>query len=194
MTTVTKFGGSLLGSREREALLAAAARAGAVVVAGGGPFADAVRTEQRRLGLSDRAAHAMAILAMEQTARALADIKPSLVPCADFAAFEAARVAGRAALWLPSAMAIAAPLPASWDVTSDSLALWLAIELGAERLVLLKSAPAPRGGAAAWADQGFVDPAFPGLAAKFSGAIEVVGPATGAALEAALAAPAQAAA
>ena len=34
------------------------------------------------------------------------------------------------------------PLPHSWDVTSDSIAAWLAGALDAERLVLIKSAGA----------------------------------------------------
>ncbi len=43
-------------------------------------------------------------------------------------------------VWLPSAMVIDNPdLPASWDVTSDSLALWLAQQLQAEGLILVKS-------------------------------------------------------
>ena len=38
---------------------------------------------------------------------------------------------GKVPVWLPSAMAIAAPdIPACWDVTSDSLAAWLAGKLG----------------------------------------------------------------
>jgi dihydroneopterin aldolase len=32
------------------------------------------------------------------------------------------------------------PLPHSWDVTSDSIAAWVAGEVGAERLVLAKAA------------------------------------------------------
>lgn len=190
MTTVVKFGGSLLGSREREALLATAAEAAAVIAPGGGAFADVVRAEQSRLGFGDRAAHAMAILAMEQTAWALADIEPRLTVCADRPAFAAARTRGRPAIWAPSSMAIEAPLPASWDVTSDSLALWLAIEIGAERLILLKSAAAQEGtGPADWAEAGLVDRVFPMLAEEFSGEITLVGPATNAALSAAMAAP-----
>lgn len=194
MATVVKFGGSLLGSREREGLLAAAARAGAVVVAGGGPFADAVRDAQGRLGLSERAAHAMAILAMEQTARALADLEPALAPCATAADFAAAQAAGRGAVWMPAAMGLEAPLPASWDVTSDSLALWLAATLRAERLVLLKSAAPTGGSPTEWAENGLVDRAFASLAATFSGEIALIGPARASAFEAALASPTQAAA
>lgn len=190
MSTVVKFGGSLLGSPERDGLLAEAARAGAVIVPGGGPFADAVRDAQPRLGFGAEAAHAMAILAMEQTARALADLAPALAPCAAPAAFAAARASGRAAIWLPAAMALDAPLPASWDVTSDSLALWLATTLGADRLILLKSAGAG-GGPRDWAAAGLVDPHFPALVPAFGGEISLVGPAAQAALAAALASPAR---
>ena len=42
-------------------------------------------------------------------------------------------------------------LPASWDVTSDSIAAWVAHEVGAERLVLVKAAHGP----------GVVDEYFP---------------------------------
>ncbi|PZQ11630.1 MAG: aspartate kinase [Ancylobacter novellus] len=188
MSTVVKFGGSLLGSPERDGLLAEAARAGAIVVPGGGPFADAVRAAQPRLGFGAGAAHAMAILAMEQTARALADLHPALAPCGDAAAFAAARARGRGAIWLPAAMALAAPLPASWDVTSDSLSLWLAATLGADRLVLLKSDGA-EGGPQDWAKAELVDPYFPRLAEAFAGEIALVGPATRAALAVALASP-----
>ena len=37
-----------------------------LIVPGGGPFADAVRAQDDRLGLSDEAAHWMAVLAMDQ--------------------------------------------------------------------------------------------------------------------------------
>jgi aspartokinase-like uncharacterized kinase len=39
---------------------------------------------------------------------------------------------------MPSRMALAADIPASWDITSDSLAAWLAGRLGARQLLLVK--------------------------------------------------------
>lgn len=188
---VVKFGGSLLGSPERDGLLAVAARRGAVVAPGGGPFADAVRDAQARHGASDRAAHAMAILAMDQTAMMLADIAPGLALCPTPADFSAAAIARQGALWRPSPMALGADdLPASWDVTSDSLALWLAIALGAGRLILLKSAAAPEAGDPdAWAASGLVDAHLPRLVKRFDGEIALLGPATAAALDRALETP-----
>lgn len=87
-------------------------------------------------------------------------------------------------------MALGADIPASWDVTSDSLALWLAITLRAAQLLILKAAPAP---ADAQLEQlgasGIVDPYLPTLARRFPGEIAVIGPARPEALDAALAAP-----
>lgn len=182
---VVKLGGSLATARGAAdagdfgplpALLAAIAEAGAplVVVPGGGPLADAVRAVQPRLGLSDAAAHHMAILAMESLALAFADLEPRLIPCPDAPAIARAHAAGRAALWLPAAMARTADVPQSWDVTSDSLALWLAIRLRAARCVLVKSAPPAGDGPGDWAAAGLVDPVVPVLAARFSGRLELV--------------------
>jgi 5-(aminomethyl)-3-furanmethanol phosphate kinase len=57
-------------------------------------------------------------------------------------------------------------IAASWAVTSDSLAAWLARRLGARRLVLVKSAAAPSAAAPAeLAARGLVDAAFPDYAA-----------------------------
>jgi 5-(aminomethyl)-3-furanmethanol phosphate kinase len=54
------------------------------------------------------------------------------------------------------------PLPHSWDVTSDSIAARLARQLGAQELVLLKSAPLPPCVNRLEAVRmGLVDPAFP---------------------------------
>lgn len=143
---VVKVGGGLLGDagalRTVAAVLddAAAARR-VLVVAGGGRFADAVREVDRRLALGDDAAHWMAVLAMEQYALALAALIPSarLVATAD----EAGLALGDGALpvlapyrWLRQAD----PLPHSWAVTSDSIAAWVARELGAGLLVLVKPA------------------------------------------------------
>ena len=189
---VVKLGGSLLPSPALDALLGAAAARAAIVVPGGGPFADAVRVAQAERGFSETAAHAMAILAMEQTAFLLADRAPAFAHCSTRDDF--AKSVGRPTIWRPTAMALDAELPESWDVTSDSLALWLAIELRAPGLVLVKSGPAPSVDPESWAAAGLVDPVFPSLAARYRGEIVCVGEASVSALEAALTPSAKAAA
>jgi aspartokinase-like uncharacterized kinase len=147
--TVVKIGGGLLAHPARldEALAAVAAAAGnrrLVVIPGGGPFADAVRAVDDRLGLSDDAAHWMAILAMDQFAHVLASRLPGGTIVDDrtavIAALAASDGAGRRIpvlapyRWLRQAD----PLRHTWDVTSDSIAAWIAGQFGAERLVLIK--------------------------------------------------------
>ncbi|WP_428029310.1 aspartate kinase [Ancylobacter sp.] len=168
---IVKLGGSLVGDPRLPALLDALAGRGAplILVTGGGPLADGVRALQPRLALSDAACHRMAILAMEQTAHAFADLAPGLALVATPGAMAEAHGQGRAALWLPAGMALAATdLPENWDLTSDSLATWLAAELGAVRLTLVKSVAAASGTAADWAVTGLVDPLFPVFAARLA--------------------------
>jgi aspartokinase-like uncharacterized kinase len=177
---VVKFGGSLAEGNVLGSWLDAlsTARVGTVVVPGGGAFADTVRREQDRLGFSDRAAHRMALLAMEQYAEILVDRLPSLVPCRTIAEMRDAAGVGQVAVWLPAAMVLADPaMPESWEVTSDSLAAWLARWLGARTLVLMKSAAAPQPlDPAALAAEGMVDRAFPRFMAAGEFALEWVGP------------------
>lgn len=182
---VVKFGGSLIGSPDLRALLAVAARHNAVIAPGGGRFADAVRVAQADLGFSDKAAHRMAILAMDQTAEILADLAPSL-PVAG-AQFELIR---GSSIWRPSPMALGADVPRSWNVTSDSLAVWLGVEIAAPQVILLKSAAAEAGAdLKTLSEAGVVDPYLPRIAARFSGTISVLGPAAPAALDKALSSP-----
>jgi aspartokinase-like uncharacterized kinase len=141
-----------------------------VVVPGGGPFADAVRGLQPRLGFGEDTAHRMAILAMQQYGLHLLELEPRLA----LAETEAELRAATAAIWLPWRLAGLEPdLPPSWDVTSDSIACWLAARLGAEMLLLVKSAPLPEGdqAVAALVASGLLDAAFPGFARTFAGAI-----------------------
>jgi len=163
---VVKLGGSLLGSDHLGAWLTALGDlAGeAVVVPGGGPFADAVRDAQRRTPFGDGAAHRMAILAMEQYAFLLAALEPRLCPADSPSRIAAARRAGQTPVWLPSRMTLGArDIPESWDVTSDSLAIWLADALKVRRVLLVKSAKIAATGvtAAALAADGIVDPLLP---------------------------------
>lgn len=143
---VVKVGGALLGQgaafrRVTAALASAGDRHRLVVVPGGGPFADAVRELNRRIKLSEDAAHWMAILGMDQYAHALAASIPGATLVEDPGAIGA--VLDRRSLpvlapfrWLRQAD----PLPHSWNVTSDSIAAWVAAALGAARLVLVKPA------------------------------------------------------
>jgi 5-(aminomethyl)-3-furanmethanol phosphate kinase len=85
---------------------------------------------------------------------------------------------GSIPVWLPAVMAFADPdIPESWEMTSDSLAAWLARKIEATRLVLVKSTGAPSPlDPAALAEAGLVDRLFPRF---FSGAnltLDWVGP------------------
>ena len=77
---IVKLGGShATGPHLKDWLAAIAAEAGAIaIVPGGGPFADAVRTAQASMGYDDRAAHAMALMAMAQFGCALESLNPAL--------------------------------------------------------------------------------------------------------------------
>jgi 5-(aminomethyl)-3-furanmethanol phosphate kinase len=137
---VLKLGGSLSRRptalrRLMEALGGLARTRTLVVVPGGGRFADQVRRADRSLGLSDSAAHWMAILAMDQYAHLLVD----LAPAAALVRGRGEIGAGRVNVLAPSAwLRRADPLPHSWQVTSDSIAAWVARRLDAKGLILLK--------------------------------------------------------
>jgi 5-(aminomethyl)-3-furanmethanol phosphate kinase len=164
--TVVKLGGSHAGSAHLEGWLDTLAACGGrvVVVPGGGPFADAVRLAQAKMGFGDAAAHHMALLAMEQYGRALASLAPGLRIAASATAIRRALRDGRVPVWAPAEMVLNAPeIPASWDVTSDSLAAWLACQIGAKHLLLVKHGGpfAGRVRAAELVARDVVDRAFP---------------------------------
>ena len=90
--TVVKLGGSYARSKYLAPWLDTLSRCGgrAVIVAGGGPFADAVRATQPVMHFDDRVAHHMALLAMEQYALALASLRSSFALAASIAALRRA--------------------------------------------------------------------------------------------------------
>ena len=139
--TVVKLGGSYAFSTHlKDWIDAIALCAGRVVVApGGGPFADAVREVQRKMGFDDRAAHHMALLAMDQYGCALASLGRRLIPAASATAIRRVLLDGGVPVWAATRMVLGAKdIPWSWDVTSDSLAAWLAGRIGAKRVLLVK--------------------------------------------------------
>lgn len=163
---VVKLGGSHAFSPHLTDWLAALATCAGrvVVVPGGGPFADAVRAAQPRMGFDDRAAHHMALLAMWQYGCAIANLGKGYATVASMVGIKQAVRAGQVPVWSPVPMAMrSTDLPASWDVTADSVAAWLARRIGARRLLLVKQVvPAAD---PAWADDliagGVVDPMLP---------------------------------
>jgi aspartokinase-like uncharacterized kinase len=156
---VVKIGGGVLEDIEAfDAALSAVAGVARsqklLVVPGGGPFADAVRAVDRRLGLSDTAAHWMAVLAMDQSAHLISERLAGARFVQEPGEISRAIDADRVPVLAPSRwLRETDPLPHSWDVTSDSIAAWVAGYLGARRLVLVK----PRGAGGAGAA---VDPYF----------------------------------
>lgn len=91
-----------------------------------------------------------------------------LVPAASIDAIHAALGAGRVPVWLPLDLLDGDPhIPESWDVTSDSLAAWLAGRLAAACLVYMKSVDAPASTLAAdLAAAGVLDPLAPRFLAE----------------------------
>ena len=137
MLTVVKVGGGL-GDSALPGLCTALGELGErhplIVVPGGAGFADAVRDADRRFELRAATSHRMAILGMEQFGWLLSDLIPGAVRCAGLPQVRA----GRTTVLLPAGLPLDR-LPASWKVTSDSIAAWVAGRIGAGRLVLVKA-------------------------------------------------------
>lgn len=124
---VLKFGGSLIDCAPGLVPVIAAAHRPVLVVPGGGPFADAVRSLDPPVG----AAHWMAIAAMEQVGLHLAGL--------GLPAVELLRVPDAPSVLLPYRLLRERdPLPHSWRISSDTIAAWCAAELGCD-LLLAKS-------------------------------------------------------
>jgi len=176
---VVKLGGSLLDVEGLRGRLLAWLRAQkpktTALVVGGGPIADAIRAIDRAQALSPEAAHWLAIDAMGVTARLTAELFPEFpllhsLPAVCPAAVQGAEIGDVVILDALGVLRAAAPadaLPASWSVTSDSIAAWMAGKLAADELVLLKS-KLPHGelDLKSLADEGYVDAFFPRAAAK----------------------------
>lgn len=166
---VVKLGGSLADWDGLPDLLAALPGLGVAVVPGGGPFADQVRTAQERWRFDQRTAHLMAIQAMTQFGRMLVALEPRMRAARSPDQVRTITLTGSSCIWLPDADDLAGQddIPASWEVTSDSLAAWLAKRIDASDLILLKSCditePTSIG---ALSEAGIVDRALPALAAE----------------------------
>jgi aspartokinase-like uncharacterized kinase len=112
-----------------------------VIVPGGGAFADQVRLAQRHWRFDDTIAHEMAILAMQQMALLIKGLKTHFPIAHSAAAIQKQLLLQKCVIWSPAIVELErAAIPASWEITSDSLAAWLARTLSADELILVKSA------------------------------------------------------
>jgi len=133
-----------------------------VIVPGGGIYADLVRTTQQKWKFSDETAHGMAILAMKQLALLLKSIKPDFILAESVDSLQVKLMNKSPVIWSPDIQEInASSIKTNWEVTSDSLAAWLAGKLNAAELILIKSAEIPVGSNIQQSQHnGLVDKAF----------------------------------
>ena len=135
---VVKLGGSLLENGRLFECLKHIVTAGesTIVVCGGGDFANHVRQAQKKWQFDDTVAHKMAILAMQQMATMCQNLQPEFVIASSVSEIKN----NRFGIWSPNITELnAAEIPATWAITSDSLAAWLATQLNAAELVVVKS-------------------------------------------------------
>ena len=137
---VVKLGGSLLKNTQENFLAClahiATQNTPTIVVCGGGKFADCVRHAQNQWHFSDGCAHEMAILSMQQTAIMSQNLFPVFTLCSTMNSVSYPHLA----IWSPSIDELNLDqVPATWDMTSDSLAAWLANKVHATQLLIVKA-------------------------------------------------------
>ena len=177
---VVKLGGSLAGSRHLADWVGALAACGgrSVVVPGGGPFADAVRAGTSKNRIS--AIPPLTILLLSRWSNLDGRLQvstPTFVSQISAIAIGNALRAGNVPIWSPVKMVLdCREIPASWGLTSDSLAAWLAGQIGARQIVLVKHGAA-FGNPPSVVDlaaRGIVDQAFPRFLASSGAQASIV--------------------
>ncbi|MEX0586270.1 MAG: hypothetical protein WD176_06485 [Pirellulales bacterium] len=173
---VIKLGGSLLGRSDLAARfdgwLDVQPPATNVIIVGGGRIVEALRELDHVHKLAPAAAHALAIDAMRVTAKLAATLLSR--PVVD--TLDVGSETGHMTVVLDVSRILAIHEPTApgvrlepgWHVTSDSIAARVAVMLGANELVLLKSAPAGSEDITALAARGYVDEFFPRIAREIA--------------------------
>ena len=168
--TVFKVGGSLFDLPDlslRLAPLFFSSYYQSIVIFGGGPSVDDVR-EQSSRGLIDNIdAHWRAIDSMSRSAEAQSKTWPGMTLLKSIAELSGPTI-GPIALDVAQDLRSDAgrTLPIGWEVTSDSIAAWLAHRVGATDLILVKSVGGPGDILIEDAHQrGWLDDHFPTVAA-----------------------------
>jgi hypothetical protein len=140
---IVKVGGSLALQPEKLRILCAklteiSHRHRLVVLPGGGEFADAVRNLDNRFHLLPQVSHRMAILGMDQYGLALSDLIAGSRLVDKLEEVKEILNLGELPVFLPSAFLFSkGALEKSWDVTSDSIAIYIAGQLGLPKAILV---------------------------------------------------------
>jgi len=140
---IVKVGGSLASYPEKLRILCTkltelSREHKLIVTPGGGEFADAARKLDKRFSLSPSASHRMAILGMDQYGLLLSDLLHGSCTVNKLERLQETLDLGKLPVFLPSTfMFTADPLKNSWDVTSDSIAVYVAGQLHMSRTLLV---------------------------------------------------------
>jgi aspartokinase-like uncharacterized kinase len=171
MVTVLKVGGSLfdlpdLGDRLLGLSDGPLLNSPVLLVPGGGGLADRIRELDAIHHWPASVAHQLGLLAMSIGARMIGALSPRFEVVNSFTA--AARAWERERIPVLDVVGLAGmeTLPESWDVTSDSIAAWVALQFPPHQLLLAKSTrlPSPAPDSESAADAGLVDRYFPVVA------------------------------
>lgn len=144
MQWVIKIGGSLYNSPNLVEWLNTLSGCGSqniIIVPGGGPFADQIREADKQFSLDQELAHYMAVLAMQQYGYLMKSLCPKLHLVSSKQQLNDCWNTRKVAIWEPFDMVREhCKLEKTWDITSDSLAAWLANYLMVDQLLYVKSA------------------------------------------------------
>ncbi|MHA1208030.1 MAG: amino acid kinase family protein [Candidatus Freyarchaeota archaeon] len=108
-----------------------------LVIPGGGHFADEVRKIHDKFNISEDVSHWMAVFAMDQMGFFFSDLSPKNIVVDNLE--DAAQMGpGLVPILIPAKMMLDNdPLPHSWDVTSDSIAAYIAHITGTKKILIL---------------------------------------------------------
>ena len=143
MDAVIKVGGSLAENPHvlkalGEELCLIAKTHSIVVVPGGGKFADAVRELDSKHALPASLSHKLAISAMDQYGMFLSHVVPDCCSCDSLKVAQKLAKEGAVPIFLPSnLLSQEDPFEPSWDVTSDSIAAYIAVKVNAAKAIFV---------------------------------------------------------
>ena len=144
MEAVIKVGGSIAAHPDAlrtlcKKLSEIAKKHRLLIVPGGGEFADVVRGIEKRFASSAYVSHKMAVLGMDQFGLLLSELIPNAIAIASLEKAKDYWKSETTPVFLPSKMMFREePMEASWDVTSDSIAAFVALRVKADTVILAK--------------------------------------------------------